>query len=116
MSDAGLSPSDIDEVILVGGSTRIPSIQEKVKEILLEIRGVKKVVPSDWLITQKFLDVNLKYLGHVNSSQRIRNSIISRTPLMSKNNKNSDTKYFDNISQALSLLDSSNTGSIKFFD
>ena len=33
LSDAGLSPSDIDEVILVGGSTRIPSIQEKVKEI-----------------------------------------------------------------------------------
>ena len=33
MSDAGLSSSDIDEVILVGGSTRIPSIQEKVKEI-----------------------------------------------------------------------------------
>ena len=33
MSDAGLSPSDIDEVILVGGSTRIPSIQEKVKKI-----------------------------------------------------------------------------------
>ena len=33
MSDAGLSASDIDEVILVGGSTRIPSIQEKVKEI-----------------------------------------------------------------------------------
>ena len=67
-------------------------------------------------ITQKFLDVNLKYLGHVNSSQRIRNSIISRTPLMSKSNKNSDTKYSENISQALSSLDSNNTGSIKFFD
>lgn len=26
------------------------------REILLEIKGVKKVVPSDWLITQKFLD------------------------------------------------------------
>ena len=26
------------------------------KEILLEIKGVKKVVPSNWLITQKFLD------------------------------------------------------------
>ncbi len=26
------------------------------KEILSEIKGVKKVVPSDWLITQKFLD------------------------------------------------------------
>ncbi|SMO33687.1 molecular chaperone DnaK [Saccharicrinis carchari] len=28
LKDAGLSPSDIDEVILVGGSTRIPAIQE----------------------------------------------------------------------------------------
>lgn len=26
------------------------------KEILLEIKGVKKVVPSNWHITQKFLD------------------------------------------------------------
>ena len=33
LSDAGLSSSEIDEVILVGGSTRIPKIQEKVKKI-----------------------------------------------------------------------------------
>ena len=33
MEDAGLSPSDIHEVILVGGSTRIPASQGKVKEI-----------------------------------------------------------------------------------
>ncbi|MCC5939723.1 MAG: molecular chaperone DnaK [Lunatimonas sp.] len=32
MNDAGLSPSDIDEVILVGGSTRIPKIQEEVEK------------------------------------------------------------------------------------
>lgn len=32
LQNAGLSTSDIDEVILVGGSTRIPSIQQKVKE------------------------------------------------------------------------------------
>lgn len=29
MKDAGLSNSDIDEVILVGGSTRIPAVQER---------------------------------------------------------------------------------------
>ncbi|MGQ1908426.1 molecular chaperone DnaK [Marinifilum sp. RC60d5] len=32
LKDAGISTSDIDEVILVGGSTRIPAIQNKVQE------------------------------------------------------------------------------------
>jgi molecular chaperone DnaK len=32
LKDAGLSASDIDEVILVGGSTRIPAIQQVVKD------------------------------------------------------------------------------------
>ena len=32
LEDAGLKPGDVDEVILVGGSTRIPKIQEIVKE------------------------------------------------------------------------------------
>ena len=33
MADAGVKPSDISEVILVGGMTRMPKVQEKVKEI-----------------------------------------------------------------------------------
>ena len=33
MADAGLSAKDIQEVILVGGSTRIPAVQAKVKEL-----------------------------------------------------------------------------------
>ena len=33
LSDAGLDPSKIDEVVLVGGSTRIPRVQAIVKEI-----------------------------------------------------------------------------------
>lgn len=32
LKDAGLTPSDIDEVILVGGSTRIPAIQQVVEK------------------------------------------------------------------------------------
>ena len=32
LKSAGLSPSDIDEIILVGGSTRIPAIQESVEK------------------------------------------------------------------------------------
>jgi len=32
LKDAGLSASDIDDIILVGGQTRMPKVQEKVKE------------------------------------------------------------------------------------
>jgi len=34
MSDSGLSPKDIQKVILVGGSTRIPAVQEAIKKFL----------------------------------------------------------------------------------
>jgi len=33
LEDAGLTPGDIDEVILVGGSTRIPAVQELVRRL-----------------------------------------------------------------------------------
>ncbi|GAB4297609.1 MAG: molecular chaperone DnaK [Desulfuromonadia bacterium] len=33
LKDAGLSPSEIDEVILVGGMTRMPAVQKKVEQI-----------------------------------------------------------------------------------
>ncbi|MBQ7523265.1 MAG: Hsp70 family protein, partial [Oscillospiraceae bacterium] len=34
LSDAGLNPSQIDKVLLVGGSTRIPAVQEAVKNFI----------------------------------------------------------------------------------
>ena len=34
MQDAGLKNSDIDKVILVGGSTRIPAVQEAIKKLI----------------------------------------------------------------------------------
>src|SRR3982075_3465305 len=33
MKDAGLSPGDINEVVLVGGQTRMPAVQEMVKQV-----------------------------------------------------------------------------------
>ena len=34
LSDAGLKPTDVDKVLLVGGSTRIPAVQEAVKKFM----------------------------------------------------------------------------------
>ena len=34
LSDAGLTPQDIDRVILVGGSTRIPAVQEAIEKFM----------------------------------------------------------------------------------
>ena len=34
LKDAGYSPSDINKVLLVGGSTRMPAVQEKVKNLM----------------------------------------------------------------------------------
>jgi molecular chaperone DnaK len=46
LSDAGLSRQDIDEVILVGGSTRMPMIQEKVEELAAQ-EPKKNVNPDE---------------------------------------------------------------------
>jgi len=46
LSDAGLKASDIDEVILVGGSTRIPKVQEEV-ERLFGKKPSKNVNPDE---------------------------------------------------------------------
>ncbi|MCF6092864.1 molecular chaperone DnaK [Microaerobacter geothermalis] len=34
LKDAGLTPADIDKVVLVGGSTRIPAVQEAIRKLL----------------------------------------------------------------------------------
>ena len=46
MSDAGLSASDISKVLLVGGSSRIPAVQEAVKSITGK-EGFKGINPDE---------------------------------------------------------------------
>lgn len=46
MQDAGVTPKDITEVILVGGMTRMPRVQQKVKEIFGK-EPVKGVNPDE---------------------------------------------------------------------
>ena len=46
MSDAGLKPSDLHKVLLVGGSTRIPAVQEAVKGIT-GTEGFKGINPDE---------------------------------------------------------------------
>ena len=46
MSDAGLKASDLDKVLLVGGSTRIPAVQEAVKGITGK-EGFKGINPDE---------------------------------------------------------------------
>ena len=46
MSDAGLQPSDLHKVLLVGGSTRIPAVQEAVKGITGK-EGFKGINPDE---------------------------------------------------------------------
>ena len=46
MSDSGLQPSDLHKVLLVGGSTRIPAVQEAVKGIT-GAEGFKGINPDE---------------------------------------------------------------------
>ena len=67
-------------------------------------------------ITQRFLDVNLQYLGYIPNSQKIKNSIISRKAIMSSMNNNAERKAFSDILSKLSSVETNTIGTIKFFD
>jgi molecular chaperone DnaK len=47
MNDAHMTPSDIDEVVLVGGSTRVPKVQQVVKDMFAGKEPHKGVNPDE---------------------------------------------------------------------
>ena len=95
LADAGLQPSQIDEVVLVGGSTRIPLVRRKVEELFGktphselnpdEVVALGAAVQADILVTGNremlLLDVTplslgIETMGGVTSKIILRNSTI----------------------------------------
>jgi len=95
LSDAGLSPRDIDEVVLVGGSTRIPLVRRLVEELFGrtphsdlnpdEVVALGAAVQADILVSGRremlLLDVTplslgIETMGGVMSKIILRNSTI----------------------------------------
>jgi molecular chaperone DnaK len=95
LADAGLAPSQIDEVVLVGGSTRIPLVRRKVEELFGrtphrelnpdEVVALGAAVQADILVTGNremlLLDVTplslgIETMGGIVSKIILRNSTI----------------------------------------
>jgi len=74
LTDAKLAPQDVDEVILVGGSTRIPAVQSMVKEIF-------KKEPNRSVNPDEVVAVGAAIQGSVLAGERDDVLLLDVTPL-----------------------------------
>src|SRR5581483_7718015 len=109
LADAGLQPSDIEEVVLVGGSTRIPLVRRKVEELFGraphsdlnpdEVVALGAAVQADILITGNremlLLDVTPLSLG-IETMGGVVSKIIMRTSTIPASGSEMFTTGVDN--------------------
>ena len=67
-------------------------------------------------VVHRFVGVSPQYIGYVPPSKKIKNSIISRSPIMSNDNNSEEVKAFNNLSTNLLTLNNNKTDGIKFFN
>jgi flagellar biosynthesis protein FlhG len=67
-------------------------------------------------IAQKFLDVNLHYVGHLPLSTRIRQSIVSRKPISIDAKDSRENACFQRIAKNLLNSPKNDIGRVRFFD
>ena len=74
LEDAGMKPSDIDEVVLVGGSTRVPKVREVVK-------GIFGKEPHQGVNPDEVVAVGAAIQGSVLAGERTDVLLLDVTPL-----------------------------------
>jgi Fe-S protein assembly chaperone HscA len=109
MADAGLTPADIDEVVLVGGSTRVPLVRRLVAELFQraphtelnpdEVVALGAAVQADILVTGRremlLLDVTPLSLG-IETMGGVVSKIIMRNSLVPASGRDAFTTGVDN--------------------
>ncbi len=67
-------------------------------------------------IVQKFLDVNLNYVGHLPLSNRIRQSVVTRKPICIDSKDSRENVCFQKIAKNILNSPKNETGGVRFFD
>ena len=65
INESGLSKEEIDDIVLVGGSSRIPKIQEMIKEYLKKDHLKKNIQPDEAIaIGATIIEKNIKKMNY----------------------------------------------------